>query len=481
MKRIVSFIIAVFLTVGIMPVSVLAVPETPSVEILDVVFELEKAPSVGDKIVLPKVTSVNGGTDLINAVDISASYWAESDVALSFAQFERVSANAKFQSKKAYKLCLSVKVSGKYYFVTKSRITVKTPEEELAGVYSVSGFDLAFQTMINFGAPNNYITVNSYDIKLFGYKAGAGTTDLTADVYINGEKKNENAININKDVDKLCISTSDDLEKLTIKYEDLQQNKQYYLLLFSEEMPNYLVDYTDLQRFSVNGIKAFKQIYSDNRHILFFKLPILHTHSYVTKYKKATTAANGKIYKECKICGYVASKSTVIKKINSVKLSGTAYTYNGNIKKPAVTVKNSDGKTISSKYYTVTYASGRKNVGKYKVTVKFKGNYSGTKTLYFTINPAKTTVKSLTAGSKRLTVSITKKSTQVTGYQIQYSTSKKFSSYKTKTISSYKTTKATLSSLKAKTTYYVRVRTHKTVNGVKYYSGWSTVKYKKTK
>jgi len=480
-KKTIAFILAILLLIGIMPVSVLAVPETPSVEILDVVFELEKAPSVGDKIVLPKVTSVNGETDLIDEIDISGSYWGESDVALSFAQFERVSANAVFQNQKAYKLYLSVKVSGKYYFVTKSRITVKTPEEELAGVYSVSGFDLAFQTMINFGAPNSYIPVGSYDIKLSGYKVGADASDLRADIYINGEKKNENPININTDINKLCISASADPEKITVLYEDLRPNKQYYLLLFSEEIPNYLIDYTDLQRFSVNGIKAFKQIYSDNRHILFFKLPILHTHSYVTKYKKATTANNGKIYKECKICGYVASKSTVIKKINSVKLSGTAYTYNGNIKKPTVTVKNSDGKTISSKYYTVTYASGRKNVGKYKVTVKFKGNYSGTKTLYFTINPAKTTVKSLTAGSKRLTVSITKKSTQVTGYQIQYSTSKKFSSYKTKTISSYKTTKATLSSLKAKTTYYVRVRTHKTVNGVKYYSGWSTVKYKKTK
>ena len=48
-------------------------------------------------------------------------------------------------------------------------------------------------------------------------------------------------------------------------------------------------------------------------------------------------------------------------------------------------------------------------------------------------------------------------------------------------MSSYKTTSATLSSLKAKTTYYVRVRTYKTVNGVKYYSGWTTVKYLKTK
>ena len=78
-------------------------------------------------------------------------------------------------------------------------------------------------------------------------------------------------------------------------------------------------------------------------------------------------------------------------------------------------------------------------------------------------------------------MAITKKSTQVTGYQIQYSTSKTFSSAKTAPVSSYKTTSVTLKSLSAKKTYYVRVRTYKTVNGTKYYSGWSTYKCAKTK
>jgi len=204
----------------------------------------------------------------------------------------------------------------------------------------------------------------------------------------------------------------------------------------------------------------------------------VHIGKYTTS-AKATLTKNGTRKYVCSLCGKT-TETTTINKIGTVKLSGTAYTYTGSVKKPTVTVKDSAGKTISSSNYTVTYASGRKYVGKYKVTVKFKGNYSGTKTLYFTINPAKTTVSSLTAGSKKLTVKITKKSSQVSGYQIQYSTSKKFSSYKTKTVS-YKTTKTTLSSLKAKTTYYVRVRTYKTVGGTRYYSGWSSYKYKKTK
>lgn len=171
-----------------------------------------------------------------------------------------------------------------------------------------------------------------------------------------------------------------------------------------------------------------------------------------------------------------------VEEIKSAKLSTTSYAYNGKVKSPGVVVKDSIGNTLNKNVdYTVTYATGRKNVGKYKVTVTFKGNYSGYKNLYFTINPAKTTVKSLTAGKKSLKVAITKKSTQVTGYQIQYATNKSFKSAKTKNVTSYKTTSVTLSKLSAKKTYYVRVRTYKTVNGVKYYSGWSSYKYKKTK
>ncbi len=113
-------------------------------------------------------------------------------------------------------------------------------------------------------------------------------------------------------------------------------------------------------------------------------------------------------------------------------LSATSYTYDGKVKKPTVTVKNA----------------------------------SGTK---------------LTNGTKKLTVKWAKKTTQVTGYQIQYSTSKSFSSVKTKTVTKNSTTSTALTGLKAKITYYVRVRTYKTVNGVKYYSGWTTVKSAKTK
>ncbi len=197
--------------------------------------------------------------------------------------------------------------------------------------------------------------------------------------------------------------------------------------------------------------------------------------------KKATFAQNGYSIKTCTECGKTEGDKIIIRKVGHVKLSVTTYTYNGSAKKPALTAKDSMGNKIPSSNYTITYASGRKNVGTYKVTIKFKGNYSGTKTLTFKINPTKTSISKLTAGKKSLTVKWAKKTTQVTGYEIQYSTSKSFKSVKTKTVSKNSTTSVKLTGLKAKTTYYVRVRTYKTVNGKKYYSGWSTVKHLKTK
>jgi len=204
------------------------------------------------------------------------------------------------------------------------------------------------------------------------------------------------------------------------------------------------------------------------------------THTYKTITTKASLTKNGSIVKKCTLCGKIVN-NTPIKYVKTIKLSTTSYTYNGKAKTPSVTVKDSSGKVLKKNTdYTVNY-SNNKSVGKATVKVTFKGKYKGTKTLTFKINPAGTTVKSLNAGKKSLKVAIAKKTTQVTGYQIQYATNKSFKSAKSKNVTSYKTTSVTLKGLSAKKTYYVRVRTFKTVKGVKYYSAWSTVKYKKTK
>ena len=182
---------------------------------------------------------------------------------------------------------------------------------------------------------------------------------------------------------------------------------------------------------------------------------------------KATPTANGKIVNYCSVCKKTLS-TTVIPKASSIKLKATSLTYNGKVRTPKVIVKDRTGKTlVKNTDYTVSYAKGRKYVGKYAVKITFKGKYSGTKTLYFTIKPKATSISSLKAGSKKFTVKWKKQATQTTGYQVQYSASSKFSKAKTVTVGKNTTVSKKISKLSGKKKYYVRVRTYKTVRLVK--------------
>lgn len=136
--------------------------------------------------------------------------------------------------------------------------------------------------------------------------------------------------------------------------------------------------------------------------------------------------------------------------------------------------------------YNVSYPKDMKNVGKYTVKVTFKENYSGSKSMTYSINPKGTSVSKVTAAKKGFKVTWKKQKTQTTGYQVQYSTDKKFKkNNKIVTISKNSTTSKSVGKLKAKKNYYVRVRTYKTVKfggkSVKLYSGWSKAKSVTTK
>ena len=200
---------------------------------------------------------------------------------------------------------------------------------------------------------------------------------------------------------------------------------------------------------------------------------------------QATAGKDGKIVTKCSVCEKTLSE-TPIKKASDIRLSATSYIYDGKAKTPSVSVKDSAGKTLKvNTDYTVTYAKERKNVGNYSVTIKLKGNYSGTVKKTFTIQPKSTSILKLTPGNKKLTVKWKKQATQTTGYQIQYATSSKFKDAKTITVSKNKTTSKTILKLKARKKYYVRMRSYRTVkvNGksAKLYSAWSKVRTGKTK
>ena len=211
--------------------------------------------------------------------------------------------------------------------------------------------------------------------------------------------------------------------------------------------------------------------------------------------RKASLVRNGiKPHIECENCGTyytdktctteAAKSAYTIPAVETVRLSSTKYSYDGKSHRPAVGVYDVKGKKLEKdKDFTVTYSSGRKAVGEYKVTIKGKGSYAFTKTLTFKILPPKTSISSLAGKTKAFVAAWTKKSTQVTGYQLQYSPYKDFSSsVKTVTISSSSTTSKKIKGLKSGKYYYVRVRTYKkTSSGKNIYSSWSDVKRVKTK
>ena len=206
-----------------------------------------------------------------------------------------------------------------------------------------------------------------------------------------------------------------------------------------------------------------------------------------SKTKPASTTANGKITKTAKVTvynkTYTTTKNITIKKASSILLSDTVYTYNGKSRTPAVTVKDSAGKQIPATNYTVSY-NDNKAVGTATVTVNFIGDeYTGSLTKTFKIVPAKTSLKSVKATKNGFKATWTKKTTQTTGYQLRYSTSSSFAAGKTKTVTLSKnsTVSKEVKGLSSGKTYYVQIRTYKTVDGKKFYSDWSDSVTIKTK
>jgi mannan endo-1,4-beta-mannosidase len=176
---------------------------------------------------------------------------------------------------------------------------------------------------------------------------------------------------------------------------------------------------------------------------------------------------SGKITKNFKINSASISKA----KIGSI--SNKAYT--GKAIKPTPSVKLGSKTLKKGTDYTISYKNNVKT-GKATVTIKGKGNYSGTVTKTFKIVPKKATVSKVTS-PKRSQIKVTwKKDSQATGYQIVYSTSSSFKSAKSVTVTKNSTTSKVISKLTAGKKYYVKVRSYKTIDGKKVYGAYSTVK-----
>ncbi|MBO5302700.1 MAG: leucine-rich repeat domain-containing protein [Lachnospiraceae bacterium] len=170
--------------------------------------------------------------------------------------------------------------------------------------------------------------------------------------------------------------------------------------------------------------------------------------------------------------------------LGKVSLSKSETVYTGKTQAPVITVTDANGQPVDAVNYTAIYTNN-KNVGQATVTVTGKNNYTGTLIATFKILPKSTKISKLAAKKKSFTVKWKKQTKQTTGYEIQYSTSKKFKGAKKVTVKKAKTTSTTIKKLKAKKKYYVRIRTYKIVkiNGksTKMYSSWSNAKAIKVK
>ena len=170
---------------------------------------------------------------------------------------------------------------------------------------------------------------------------------------------------------------------------------------------------------------------------------------------------------------YTTGKVTINFTINAASIASfTAasianQTYTGSALKPSVKLTGTlNGSTVTPTY-TVTY-SNNTNTG--KATVKFTGtgNYTGTKTVYFYILPAKATgLAQSAATASSVTLKWTASKGSVTGYTVYLYNSSKSTYTAKKTVTG---TSATITGLSAGTTYKYVIKAYKTVSSTKYYS-----------
>lgn len=202
--------------------------------------------------------------------------------------------------------------------------------------------------------------------------------------------------------------------------------------------------------------------------------------------REATATKTGRKHQECTVCGYqtapvtipVKSAPTVTVKDSTITVSNKSQTTKLDVKadEDAKLTYKSDNKSVKvDKNGKVTIA--KNFVGKAAITVTAtSGGAKTTKKVTITVNPKGTTFRSVYNGAGKKLKAYWNRNSQVSGYQLQYGTSKSFTGCKTVTLKSNKYTGSVRTGLKKNATYYVRIRTYKRVSGKTYYSAWSKVK-----
>lgn len=258
------------------------------------------------------------------------------------------------------------------------------------------------------------------------------------------------------------------------------------------------------------------------------KSPILEVSNYTKSYGDRSFTLKTKTDSDGKL-SYHSSDPAIVEVFSSgkvtIKKAGTACitvktdatdNCNAAVAEAVISVKKAV-QTISAKNFTKTYGNkvfslGAKTSGngtltykssntkvatvdkKGKVILKGPGavritvtaaattNYlKASKTVTLKVLPKTVTVKSLTSSKARTAVVTWKKDSTVTGYKIEYSTSRKFTGAKKVTVSKAAAVKTTISKLTSGKTYYVRIRAYKKSGSATIYGAYSSVKQVKVK
>lgn len=234
-------------------------------------------------------------------------------------------------------------------------------------------------------------------------------------------------------------------------------------------------------------VTAFTGLYEGTINVTITVVAPTHAHQFQWVIdQEATTTKTGLKHQECATCGYqtaavsIPKKSapTVTVKDSTVTVSNKSQTTKLDVKadKDAKLTYKSDNKSVKvDKNGKVTIA--KNFVGKATITVTAtSGSVKSTKKVTITVNPKGTTFRSVYNGAGKKLKAYWNRNSQVSGYQLQYGTSKNFTGCKTVTLNSNKYTGSVRTGLKKNAAYYVRIRTYKRVSGKTYYSAWSKVK-----
>ena len=254
---------------------------------------------------------------------------------------------------------------------------------------------------------------------------------------------------------------------------DMAKNHQIIMTKYCNSKGLYISDVL----LKANGAPLFaisndELVYGEFNESNVLRIPIygIGTPSYSSYDALKTFAAKqeyGSLEVSFKITGLPPIKTA--KNISSLtaKADKAVFGYTGKAKAPTVTIKDGSYTLKQGTDYTLSYKNN-KNIGTGTITVTGKGDYTGTKTLSFTIIPSNVGGFKAAATSASAVKLSWNKVSGAQGYIVyQYNTSTKkwVRIAKTGNVNTY-----TVKSLKAGTTYKYAIKAYKTVSGKDYTS-----------